>query len=44
MAAEKKKRGMSLEDKRNTLLDIFHEGKDVLTLKVIGTSWRSIRG
>lgn len=30
-----KKRGMSLEDKRQTLLGIFHETKDVFTLKEI---------
>lgn len=30
-----KKRGMSLEDKRATLLDIFHESKDVFLLKDI---------
>ena len=29
-----KKRGMSLEDKRAALLDIFHETKDVFVLKV----------
>ena len=30
-----KKRGMSLEDKRATILDIFHESKDVFQLKDI---------
>jgi hypothetical protein len=29
-----KKRGMSLEDKRDTILSIFHETKDVFVLKV----------
>eukprot|EP00890_Picochlorum_soloecismus_P000938 jgi/Picsp_1/1845/NSC_05312-R1_meiotic nuclear division protein 1 homolog len=29
-----KKRGMSLEDKRDTILNIFHETKDVFVLKV----------
>ena len=28
------KRGMSLEDKRNTILDIFHSTKEVYVLKV----------
>ena len=28
------KRGMSLEDKRSTILNIFHESRDVFVLKV----------
>lgn len=33
------KRGMSAEDKRKTILSIFHESKDVFVLKASGRFW-----
>lgn len=34
LAAQSKKRGLSLEEKRDKVLEIFHESKDVFQLKV----------
>lgn len=34
LAAQSKKRGLSLEEKREKVLEIFHESKDVFQLKV----------
>lgn len=36
------KRGMSAEDKRKTLLAIFHESKDVFVLKVETNIWLNV--
>ena len=33
--AQSKKRGLSLEEKKAAVLSIFHETKDVFTLKVL---------
>lgn len=33
--AQSKKRGLSLEEKREKVLEIFHESKDVFQLKVV---------
>lgn len=34
---QSKKRGLSLEEKREKILELFHESKDVFQLKVFGT-------
>jgi len=46
--AQSKKRGLSLEEKREKVLEIFHESKDVFQLKVAkqlyvpdGDQWHS---
>jgi len=39
MCLQSKKRGLSLEEKRKCVLEIFHDTKDVFQLKVAYTSF-----
>jgi hypothetical protein len=36
MCVQSKKRGLSIEEKKQVVLQIFHESKDVFLLKVAG--------